>query len=686
MTKSDKAKIEKIKELVKELNYHRDSYYNRNKPEIEDTVYDKIFDRLKELEEETGFILSDSPTQQVGYKVVSNLKKVKHSHPMLSLNKIHTIKELKEFIGNNVVVLSHKLDGLTICLTYDGGKLVRAETRGDGFEGEDVTHNASSFVNIPMTIPFKGYLEVEGEAIILKKDFDKINAELSEDEKYRHSRNLASGSVRLFDSEQAAKRKLRFIVWKVPEIVFTPEDNNSFPEDWCIPYFTSRFDGMKELGFDVVDYQVINPRAFLDFASTTEIQSLIMKELKQKAVEKGIPIDGLVCSYNDIEMGERLGVTSHHPKHSVAYKFEDDTVETIFRGCEWTLGKTGKITPTATFDSVEIDGTTVNRASVHNLDILKSLDLKVRDKITVYKANAIIPQIKKNLTSEERQSTHPDYTLLEARDIPTICPCCHQPTKVVGCDLMCINPMCEGKLLSKLTHFVSKDCFNIEGLSEATLDKFIKMGWLKSFSDIFTLWNHYYEIIDLDGFGKKSADKLFDNIENAKEIELDRFLNAICINGVGKTQAKAIADYCDGEFYDFLMYYREPDRFAFYVVEGIGETVNNNIYNRIDEMVKTGEIDILHHIQFKEPKPIAKSEKLKGKTFVITGKLNTYKNRDEAIAHIQEHGGKVSGSVSAKTDYLVNNDINSNSGKNKKAKALGIPIITEEELILKIVE
>lgn len=663
-----KNKIDRVKELVEILNQHRDAYYNKQSSAISDYEYDNLFDELSKLEKETKFVLTNSPTNSVGYEVKGKLTKIKHSHPMLSLDKTKLVSDLKEFANNKDCLLSLKMDGLTILLTYDNGKLIQAETRGNGEIGEDVTHNAKVFENIPLTINYLGRIEIEGEAIITYKDFDIINKKLSPEEQYKNPRNLASGSVRQLDSEVAAKRHIKFITWKVPYIEYdigTDKDNNFF----------GRLSFVKDLGFDIVP--------FWTYANGTydekHIEEII-EDLKKKADNLGYPIDGLVMTYNDIAYGNSLGMTGHHPKHSIAFKFYDEEVETELLNIDWTMGKTGVLTPTAVFEPVDIDGTTVGRASLHNVSILTELDLHIGDTITVYKANAIIPQIKENLSSKYRRN--PEYVPIISK-----CPICGEDTKLERenstINLICTNPNCKGKLLGKLSHFVSKNAMNIEGLSESTLEKFINEGFIGSFVDIYELKNNFeHGIKHMDGFGEKSVGKLFAAIDNSRNTTLDRFIYALSIPLIGKSASKTISNYFEGDYDKFMdAWYSE---FHWIELEDFGFNMSlsmTDYYSENKEMIK----ELASYMTFEKKEKVNSNVDLSGKVFVITGSLNTFENRDIAKDKIESLGGKVSGSVSKNTSYLVNNDITSVSGKNKKAKELGVPIIAEEDLI-KILE
>lgn len=652
------SKVERIKWLVRELNKHRDAYYNDSRPTISDAEYDKMFDELQSLEKDTGIIMSNSPTQTVGYEVKSELQKVKHSHPMLSLDKTKSEDDLIKFAGDKDCILSLKMDGLTVSLTYVDGKLTKAETRGNGEVGEDITHNAKVFENIPLTIDYKGRFEIEGEAIITYNDFEKINSTLPEDKKYKNPRNLVSGSVRQLDSGIAAKRHIKFIAWKVPLM----EENNLSNS------FLYRLNYARCLGFDTVP--------FLTYTNNDkETLSLIIESLKNGANVNSYPIDGLVLALNDIQYGESLDMTGHHPKHSIAFKFYDEEVETTLLNIEWSMGKSGNLTPVAIFEPVDIDGTTVSRASIHNVSILTKLDLQVGDTITVYKSNQIIPQIRENLSAKNRESSY--------IQIPSYCPVCGHQTEIIKDNdteiLMCANPSCKGKLLGRLSHFVSKKGMDIDGLSDETLKKFIELGWAKNISDIYNLPTHFNELSKMNGFGKKSVVKLQTSIEQSKTTDLQHFIAALSIPNIGTSQSKELCktfktwdDFSAAGFgnYDFSQ------------LEGFGAVLNSNIHTWFDTMYKEDQIDQLaRNITFTENENSISTEILKGKTFVITGSLEHYKNREELKSVIERNGGKVSGSISKNTFALINNNINSTSSKNKKANSLGVQINSEEDFI-----
>lgn len=644
-----------MKGTVSILNEASDAYYNTGNPIMSDEQFDARLEDLRQLEEETGFVLANSPTQRVGAKVLTELNEITHSHPMLSLEKVHSAEEVIKFANNKELVASIKLDGLTCSLTYKNGTLVSAETRGDGYVGSDITEHVKQFKNVPFKIDKDGIYIVDGEAIITDEDF----AEVNKDGEYKNSRNLASGTLAVLDTSLVAKRRLRFFGWDVIE-----GGNNSLK---------ANLNEAKELGFDVVPFWYatnLNPKNLQDN----------INYVFDYAKDEGLPCDGIVFKFDDIEYGKSLGKTEHHFKNGIAYKREDDTYETEFIEIDWTVGKTGVITPTAIFKPVEIDGTIVERASLHNVSILTSLDLHKGDIIEVYKANMIIPQVKRNVSSDERTALgrEKDYVF-----IPSICPICGGDTEIKQDNdskvLVCTNDNCKGKLLGKLTHFVSKNAMDIEGLSEATLEKFIELGFLTCFEDIYKLDLYTNIIIDLDGFGLKSVKNLFDSISKSTHTTLDRFIYALSIPLIGRSASKTISKYFDG---DIDKFYTECcfSEFDFTVLDDFGEAMNESMNKYIKDNTEMI-CELSKHMEFEKPQTISNNANLSGLTFVITGSLNHFSNRDEAKEKIEVAGGKVSGSVSAKTSYLVNNDITSTSGKNKKAKELNIPIIDEEELI-----
>lgn len=643
-------KIKRLRELTEYLNKCRNAYYNENNSLITDYEYDNLYDELENLENETMISLANSPTKNVGFEVKSELKKVKHSHPMLSLDKTKSVEELKKFISNKECLLMLKMDGLTVAVTYENGIMVKAETRGNGIEGELITHNARTFVNLPTTIPYKERLVVFGEAIIKYDDFENINSKLPDDKKYKNPRNLVSGSVRQLDSKICSERNVRFIAWRLVE--------GSSSND-----FIDRLSELERYGFEVVPVIEVNK---LEINNSLEKAKRVTEELKY-------PIDGCVCSYRDVSYIDKLGATSHHLRGQYAFKFYDEEVVTTLKDIEWSCGKTGNLTPVAIFKPVEIDGTKVERASLHNVSILTKLDLQVGDEITVYKANQIIPQVKENLSARNRES----YI-----QIPAFCPICNFPTEIKRDNdtdiLVCTNPSCKGKLLGRLVHFVSKKGMNIDGLSEETLKKFINLGWIKNLFDIYNIMSHMDVLMRMDGFGEKSVTKLYNSIEKSKTTTLQHFICALSIPGIGTSQAKELTK----QFHTWDEFSAAGfGNYNFSKLEGFGEILNRNIHNWFKTMWNEDRVgQLVRNLTFEEENNIT-TDLLKGKTFVITGSLEHYKNRDELKSIIENMGGKVSSSVSKNTFALVNNDKDSSSSKNKKAKELNIPIITEEEFM-----
>lgn len=643
-------KVKRIKELVEQLNEYRDAYYNEARSDVSDAEYDRLFDVLSELENETGVVYTNSPTQSVGYEVKSELEKVEHSHPMLSLDKTKSVDDLVKFAGDKDCILSLKMDGLTCLLTYENGELVQAETRGDGEIGELITHNARVFDNIPLSIDYKGHFEIEGEAIITYDNFNKINEFLPEDKKYKNPRNLASGSVRQLDSKIAAQRHIKFIAWKVPT-------------DIASSSFINRLLYASNLGFDTVPLLPIRGNCNAEFIN------IVVEQLRKRANEKSFPIDGLVATYNDITYGESLGTTGHHPKHSIAFKFAEDSAETVLREIEWSMGKTGSLTPVAIFDSVDLAGTSVSRASLHNISIMKELNVSIGSTVTVVKKNEIIPQI-----------IYCDANAVDV-DIPTTCPVCSGETQIVKENdsevLMCTNPHCKGKLLGRVSHFVSKKGMDISGLSEETIKKFVELGWITEITDVYNLEKHYDRLSTMSGFGRKSVDKLRKSIENSKTVRLDKFITSLSIPGIGTSQSKELSKVFGtwNEFRDASV-----GCYNFTQLDGFGDVLNNNIHSWFEDMSNIA--DYLASLMTFESEDNSKTNNsLNGKSFVVTGKVYKFKNRDEVKEAIEKFGGKVTGSVTKSTFALINNDIESNSSKNKKAKELGVQIINEDQLI-----
>ena len=640
----DKAK--RIKDLTDKLNTYRDAYYNNQTSIVSDYEYDSMFDELRSLESETGIIMGNSPTQTVGYEVKSKLEKVKHNHPMLSLDKTKSIQDLKSFVGDKQWVMMLKMDGLTVSLRYVDGKLVSAETRGNGEIGEDVLHTAKTFINIPRSIPVKGEVIVDGEAIIPIDTFERINAQLPKDQKYKNPRNLVSGSVRQLDAEVAAKRGIEFIAWKCVK----GSSSNTFSD---------RLEFLGKLGFDVVPYG-----AWID---KTDMSNLI-ESLRSDAEKYKYPIDGMVVGYQDIAYGNSLGQTGHHLRSQMAYKFYDEEEVTILRDIEWTMGKTGDLTPVAVFDDVELEGTTVNRASLHNISICEQLQIGIGDEITVYKANQIIPQVRESLIKSGKIN------------IPGRCPVCGGHVEIVkekdSKVLRCVNPECRGKLLGKLIHAVSRNALNIEGLSEAKLERLYNHHMVRDIQDIYHLENFEREIAKMDGFGEKSTQTLLDNIEKSRKITLDRFIYALSIPMVGREASKVISNYFGGSYEKFITLCNGMDWAA---LPSFGPSIASELKRYFDENLEDIEElskEFLFYVTESDS-----DDKLMNLTFVITGSLNLFPNREYIKKKIESLGGKVSGSVTSKTSYLINNDITSNSSKNKKAKELQIPIITEEDFV-----
>lgn len=644
-----------IKSLIEELNNASDAYYNGGHAIMTDAEWDRKYETLKRLEDETGIVFADSPTHRVGYEIRDNVKKVHHNHPMLSLDKAHTIEELEEFANGQDCWVSVKMDGLTTSLRYLDGKMVSAETRGDGESGVDCLHNAMTVANIPKEIPYKEELIIDGEMIIDYDTFHQINDKLEPNKKFKNPRNLVSGTLQMLDSKIAADRHMKFVAWRV---IKGFDQYDSVTKKLCM---------IRDLGFTIVP--------FWEHPKDGNCLPEILQSVRDEATNLGYPYDGAVMGYVSNSYGEKLGRTEKFFRYSIAYKYEDALVETRIYNIEWTLGKTGILTPTAVFDPVEIDGTTVAKASLHNITIMKNLELSYGDAITVYKANQIIPQVADNLERSLRYKIIP----------PRKCPCCGGGTKIIKENdtevLICTNPDCRGKLLGKLSNFVSRGKMNIDGLSESTLKKFIDKNMLNTYSDIYVLNRFQYVIQMMPGFGKKSVQKLLDSIERSREVTLSRFLAALSIPGIGDKTAKDIAKAMHNDIDEFNQ--AVADRYDFSQISGIGNVVNTQIYQWFDDMRNRLDYqNLLEHLHFsKEQSPESNRSILAGKTFCITGTTYHYKNRKALQEEIERFGGKITGSISNKTDVLINNDIESNSSKNKKAKELGIPIISEEEFL-----
>ena len=612
--------------------------------------YDSLYDELVSLEEETGIVLSDSPTRKVGYEPVSFLPKFTHPSPMLSLSKTKDREELKAWLKDKEGLLSWKLDGLTVVLTYDNGRLSNAVTRGNGEVGEVITQNAECFKNLPVGISYKGHLVLRGEAVISYSNFEMINSKIENpDEQYKNPRNLCSGSVRQLDPKVTAQRNVFFFAFSLVEANDVDFKNSRFEQ--------MRF--LSELGFETVHEERVNKDNLL------EKIEWYAEEIKTY----DIPSDGLVLMYDDIAYGNSLGTTAKAPRNAIAFKWQDEQAETTLRMIEWSPSRTGLINPVAVFDSVELEGTSVSRASVHNISVMRSLKLGVGDRILVYKANMIIPQISSNLTCSNNV------------EIPEICPICGEKTVIESTDgtdvLMCKNELCPVKQEKALALFASRNAMNIDGVSEETIVKFIEKGFIKEYADFFRLEQYKSDIVSMEGFGIKSYENIIASCENAKKTTLPRLLYAFGIENVGVANAKLIASFYD---YDFEKI-RNASVDELSTIDQVGEVIATSIYRFFRNEKRIREIDnLLNCIEIE--KVVSDVEKdLIGKTFVITGSLEKFENRDALKDIIEQRGGKVAGSVSAKTEALINNDVNSTSGKNKKAKELGIRIISEEDFL-----
>ena len=655
-------KIEKIKELTKKLNAASEAYYKNDIEIMSNFEYDRLYDELVELENETGITLNDSPTVKVGYETVQQLPKEAHEKRMLSLDKTKSIAELKVWLGNQKGLLSWKIDGLTVVLTYEGGELVKAVTRGNGEIGEVITNNAKTFKNLPKRIPFKGELVIRGEAFIKYSDFDKINQKIPEfDAKYKNPRNLCSGSVRQLNSEITAHRNINFDCFSLEKAEYKKildEEFVNLDEIWKNSK-KNQLSWLEKMGFQVVEYKEV---------TTDNIEDTV-KDFSERIAEYDVPSDGLVLIYDDIAYGDSLGSTAKFPRNSIAFKWKDDMMETVLEEIIWSPSRTGLINPIARFNPVELEGTVVSRASVHNVSILKELNLKVGDRIKVYKANMIIPQIEENLSKTDEEVV-----------LPETCPACDYGVELksdLGVEtLFCSNRLCPAKRIKSFSLFVSRDAMNIENLSEATLEKFIGMGLIKTLPDIFYLKNYRAEITSMEGFGEKSFDNLVNAVEKSKKVTVAKFIYALGISGIGVANGKLIARHFDNNWEKI----QNASAEELMQIDGIGEVVANAFVDFLhdDENKKSVE-KLLDIVEFDvEPQGLTDGD-VRGKTFVITGNVHIYKNRNELKSAIEANGGKVTGSVSSNTDFLINNDIDSASSKNKKAKELGIPIISEDE-------
>ena len=644
----------RIKELVEILNKAAKSYYVDAVEIMPNIEYDKLYDELVKLEKETNVVLSNSPTQNVGYETASELPKKAHESPMLSLDKTKSVTELEDWLGDNEALLSWKMDGLTIVLTYRGGELVEAVTRGNGIIGEVITNNAKNFQNVPLKIEYKGELILRGEAVIKYSDFKRINESISDaDAKYKNPRNLCSGSVRQLNPAVTRERKVYFNVFNVVKADDIEFENSK----------AKQFEWAKNEGFDVVEYKFTNRASLANDIA----------EFESRIADNDIPSDGLVLLLDDIALGERLGSTAKFPRNAMAFKWSDERQTTKLKYIEWSPSRTGLINPVAVFEPVELEGTTVSRASLHNVSIFEELMLGVGDEISVYKANMIIPQVYENFTKSNTEK------------VPKICPACGKDTTIKKDNeskvLLCTNPDCQVKHIKQYALMASRDALNIDGLSESTLEKFLSKGFIKSDSDLFHLDKFKDEIINMDGFGKRSYEKLISALDEAKNTTVSRFLYSLGISGIGSANAKMIAKYFDNDI-DRIISASKDDLLE---IEGIGEVLANSIADFFRSEKNIENVESLRKILKFEKEESVGGDKLSGKVCVITGSLQHFSNRNELKELIEKNGGKVSGSVSSKTNYLINNDTASNSSKNKKAKELGVEIISEEDF-LKLLE
>ena len=656
-------KLERIKQLIKELNDASYAYYNQvycnQIPIMPDYEWDKMYDELTKLEEETGIVLANSPTHNVGYSIANELKEVEHNHPMLSLDKTKSVDELAEFVRDKDCFLSVKADGLTTSLHYINGKLIGAETRGDGVRGIECLQNVLTMKNVPKEIPYKDELIIDGETIIGWDTFRKINDKLSEDKKYKHPRNLVSGSLQLLDSKEAASRNMRFVAWRV----IKGFEHKTPSED----LFKA-----KDIGFEIIPI-LKSPRI-----NQKKELVILLNQIRESANSHNIPYDGAVMAVDDYKIADSMGRTDKFFRHSMAYKYEDELFETVLTDIEWNTSKTGLINPVAIFEPVDLNGAITTRATLHNITYIKDMMLGIGDRIRVYRSNMVIPKVHDSIDKSGNFK------------IPDKCPICGQPTKIVKENdsevLMCGNPDCKGKLLGKLVHAASRNALDIENLSESTIEKFINLGWLNSIKDIYHLSDHENEMKALEGFGKKSVDKLLASIEKSRNTNLQRFLYSLSIPLLGKSASQDIAKSCTEQntssMGNFMVTMITDGAEHFRSISGIGDSLINSLNTYFNK--HCSEIfELSKEFTFESPDIVLDEmpNTLQGKTFVVTGSVNHYKNRDELKADIVAHGGTVAGSVSSKTSYLINNDINSTSSKNQKAKSLNIPIISEEEFV-----
>lgn len=644
------AAVNQMKELVKKLNEAAKAYYQEDREIMSNREYDALYDQLEQMEAETGIVLADSPTVNVGYEAVDALPKETHESPMLSLDKTKERETLRAFIGTNPTLLSWKMDGLTIVLTYENGELQKAVTRGNGIVGEVITNNARTFKNIPLKIAYQGRLVLRGEAIITYSDFERINETIEDvDAKYKNPRNLCSGSVRQLNNQITAERNVRFYAFALVSAQDVDMHNSrAYQMEW-----------LKSQGFEVVEYRMV----------TGESLDEAMDYFSHAIENNDFPSDGLVALYDDIAYGDSLGSTAKFPRNAFAFKWADEIRETTLREIEWSPSRTGLINPIAVFDPVELEGTTVSRASVHNVSIVKELQLGIGDTIQVYKANMIIPQIAENLTRSSNL------------EIPHICPVCGEEARVIQENevesLYCMNPDCVAKKIKAFTLFVSRDAMNIDGLSEATLEKFIAKGFIHDFGDIFEIAKHREEIVTMEGFGEKSYDNLIASIDKAKETTLAKVIYSLGISNIGLSNARVICRHFD----DDLDKIRTAEEEEISAIDGIGPVIAKSLTKYFKDPENNRKLDHLLGYLHINKEEVSENQTLAGMNFVITGSLEHFSNRGEAKKLIESLGGKVTGTVTGKTNYLINNDTTSNSSKNKKARELEIPILSEEDFI-----
>ena len=637
----------KMQHLIEQLNVANKAYYTDDNPIMSDKDYDSLYDELVSLENETGIIFAHSPTQQVGYDVLKNLKKVTHPVPLLSLDKTKEVEKLASFLGEYRGLLSYKLDGLTVLVHYDQGQLQQAVTRGNGSVGEDVTHNARHFVNLPQRIPYTGKLTIRGEAAMTYTDFQAVNAQLSGDEQYKNPRNLCSGTVRQLDSSILRSRRIGYYAFSLLDSQGLDFEHKS----QALIFLAGQ-------GFAIVAHEAM--------VGAEQIEQAVSQFKAGLEQDFDLPTDGLVLTYEDIAHSESLGVTSKFPRDSMAFKWQDEQATTTLTHIEWNTSRTGLINPIAVFEPVDLEGTEVKKASLHNLSILEDLQLGVGDTITVYKANMIIPQVADNLTRKG-----PDLP-------PAICPECHEPTTILEQNkvktLYCTNPNCKAQQIKLFSHYVSRNAMNIEGLSEATLTKFIELGYLTDLADLYTLDQHRGAIEALPGFGKKSADKLFTAIERSKTCHLYQFVYGLGIFNVGLAGAKLLCEHFDND----MAQIKGATVEQITAVHGFGDVIAASITDYFASPTNGALVDTIDSYLVKE-QPTAKADKLSGMTFVATGSVELYDNRKALQAVIEANGGKLTGSVTKNTTYLINNDKTSGSSKNQTANKLGIPILSEAE-------